>query len=105
MEKKKTSKKAPLAAKDQKKEMYLRCLGLLLESHGIKVRREHLKRGHGWKVVSGVCSVEGERLLFVDRGMSQDEQLDFVLSRISAMGICPTSEEISQLPEGLQRQL
>ena len=66
---------------DPKKESTIKELSRSLESAGYVVRREQLKRGHGWKVVSGMCRANDSKLIFVDRRMSQDEQLDFLRER------------------------
>lgn len=78
------------AAKDSKKERIFRELASILESAGLKVRREELKRGFGWKVVSGTCRLEGDKILFVDRRMSQDDQLTYLTGKIVSLGITLT---------------
>lgn len=51
-----------------------------LESDGYRVRREHLKQGHGWKTISGSCRVHGDRLILVDRKLPIEDQLVFLRS-------------------------
>jgi hypothetical protein len=48
------------------------------KSHGYLVRREELKRGLGWKAHNGSCRLELDKIIFVDRRSSQDEQIDFL---------------------------
>lgn len=63
--------------KDEKaKEQEIRTLIELLQSQGLVIRREKLRSGSGFRVMSGVCRVDGSHLLFVDRRLSLDEQLD-----------------------------
>lgn len=81
------SKKKSAPQKDSKKEELISSLSERLAGAGYKVRRESLKRGPGWKVVSGSCVARGERLIFVDRRMSQDEQVAFLRLKLRALGI------------------
>ncbi len=49
-----------------------------LESKGFQVRREELKRGHCWKVISGSCRSLSQHLVFVDSRLAPNEQLSFL---------------------------
>ncbi len=49
-----------------------------LEQLGFTVRREELKRGHCWKVVSGSCRSLTQRFIFVDSRLAPQEQLSFL---------------------------
>lgn len=53
-----------------------------LESEGVKVRREELKRGHCWKAQSGACRSLGDRYVFVDSRLSADDQVAFLAAQI-----------------------
>jgi len=49
-----------------------------LEGKGFQVRREELKRGHCWKVISGACRSLTQQLIFVDSRLAPQEQLTFL---------------------------
>jgi hypothetical protein len=53
-----------------------------LEQLGFAVRREELKRGHCWKVMSGSCRSLTQRLIFVDSRLAPQEQLSFLEAKI-----------------------
>jgi hypothetical protein len=83
--KKKTTSKSKRPARDGKKEVVFRTLcSLMEEKAGVRVRREKLKQGHGWQAISGACRLATNTLLFVDSKLSQDEQIEFLLSKISS---------------------
>lgn len=102
--KKKSSKKAK---KDPQKERIFKSLCLLLEGKGLSVRREELKQGHGWRVASGACRVKDQPFLFVDRKLPQDEQIEFVLGKISDLNVVIVPEDLkdSTLPEKMKQNL
>ena len=54
-----------------------------LEGMGFVVRREELKRGHCWKVLSGSCRSQAQRFVFVDSRLSPDDQIAFLSSKIA----------------------
>lgn len=54
-----------------------------LEQLGYVTRREELKRGHCWKVLSGACRSLSQRLIFVDSRLSPDEQIAFLSVKLS----------------------
>jgi hypothetical protein len=68
--------------KDSKKEATIRNLIEKLNEHGHSVRREELKRGLGWRVQSGICRADKDRLIFVDTRLTQDDQIEFLQSTI-----------------------
>lgn len=68
--------------RDPAKEKLYRSLCEQLSQQGFTVRREKLKQGFGWKVVSGSCEALGQRMIFVDQRMSQDDQIAFLQSRL-----------------------
>ena len=53
-----------------------------LEESGFKVRREELKKGLGWKVTSGSCRLFEDNVLFVDRSLTQLEQIEFLSGKL-----------------------
>jgi len=58
-----------------------------LSLHGFIVRREELKRGYGWKAMSGSCRKESDNLVFVDRRLPITEQINFLQSKILEFGL------------------
>ena len=63
------------------KENRIKELCVSLRAAGVVVRREELKRGHGWRAVSGNCRLKQEPIVFVDRRSSLEEQLAFLESQ------------------------
>lgn len=53
-----------------------------LEKLGYDVRREELKRGHGWKAMSGSCRSAGQRIIFVDNRLTPAEQVAFLTFKL-----------------------
>lgn len=75
------------SARDGQKESIFKALVLSLRSAGYEVRREKLKQGHGWKVVSGACRAGEQSMIFVDSRMPQDDQILFLKARMTELGI------------------
>ena len=96
------AKKTSVTSKDPKKEAVFDNLREQLEEAGFQVRREQLKRGPGWKVLSGSCVAKGERLLFVDRRMSQDEQIAFLRYRLQTLEANPSSPILGAVDSNAQ---
>lgn len=78
-------KKRKSVVRDQKKESVYKGLALELAEHGYTVRREKLKQGFGWKVMSGQCTLESESLIFVDSRMTQDDQIAFLQAKLATL--------------------
>lgn len=97
--------KAKIFQRDPEKERKFKKLCDALTAHGYTVRREKLKQGHGWKVVSGACTALGQRLVFVDQRMGQDDQLAFLqgVALTAGVEITPTEPEDSQAASDSQR--
>lgn len=93
----------PAARPDAKKESLFKLLSSLLSQHGYQVRREELRRGAGFRVVSGACRAHGTPMVFVDRFLSQDDQLTFLASKIAEFGVEVPEEQLLQLPDPVQR--
>ncbi len=85
---KKTSK--PLK-KDSKKEQAYQDLVSLAKTNGYIVRREKLKTGPGWRVLSGTCRLDSEKMIFVDSQMAQEDQIEFLSGKIKDLGILSIS--------------
>jgi hypothetical protein len=62
-----------------------------LEGLGFVVRREELKRGHCWKVLSGVCRSLTQKFIFVDSRLNPDEQVAFLSAKLTDIEISDTS--------------
>lgn len=71
--------KVSAKARDLELERQLRQLVKLFQSQGFAVRREKLASGPSYKVKSGDCLLGGNRLIFVDRRLSVEQQLGVVL--------------------------
>ena len=94
--------KAKLAlVKDPKKEGLFRELSEKLSVHGFVVRREDLKAGHGWKVISGGCRLDRERYIFVDRKIPQDDQIDFLKSKLTELGEALPDATVKSASQGV----
>jgi hypothetical protein len=70
-------------ATDPAKEKLVKSLILQLQERGLKVRREELKRGQGWRAKSGQCTVTGSPIVFLDSRLSQNDQIDFLNTQLS----------------------
>ena len=95
----KKTKRKPTRTKDPKKEAIFKSLSAILLRAGYEVRREELKQGHGWKASSGACRSLEQALIFVDRRLTQDEQISFLIGRILDSNIELTDAEIADLPK------
>ena len=62
-----------------------------LEVLGFVVRREELKRGHCWKVLSGVCRSLTQKFIFVDSRLNADEQVAFLSAKLSDIEVADMS--------------
>lgn len=71
---------------DSKKEANIRGLISEIEALGVQVRREELKRGLGFRVMSGRCRAFDKSMIFLDRRLSQDEQIDFLKTQAASLG-------------------
>ena len=58
----------------------------LLEAKGFIVRREELKRGHCWKVVSGACRSLNQHFVFVDSRLAPGDQISFLEAKLDDIG-------------------
>jgi len=66
--------------------LYKECVACL-EHAGFTVRREELKRGHCWKVVSGSCRSHTHRYVFVDSRLTPNEQIAFLSAKVQELGL------------------
>ena len=86
------SKKNKLV-RDSGKEKLFKEISEQLAQRGFTVRREKLKQGYGWKVVSGACQALGQQLIFVDQRMTQDDQISFLQSRLASLEVSVPNQE------------
>jgi hypothetical protein len=77
---KKRRSKKPSWTKEQ--EQRYKEVSATLEGQGFTVRREELKRGHCWKVISGTCRSQSEHFIFVDSRLAPPEQIAFLQSKL-----------------------
>lgn len=91
-------KKRQGQARDPEKERIIKELCGKIEAVGFQVRREKLKVGHGWRVISGSCRVDREKYIFVDRRLNQDDQIQFLQSKLMDLSRSarPLQVEVSQ---------
>ena len=95
-------KRKPITV-DPKKESIIKELASLVESNGYTLRREQLKQGAGWKVMSGSCRFNNNKLIFVDRRLSQSDQISFLVNKCIALGFASKSEALSSLSDDLKQ--
>ena len=107
--KKKKSARKQISKQDKEKEQQIQLLISLIEDAGIEVRRERLKRGISWSVQGGTADVYGKPVLFLDRNLSREDQIDFLLGqitdRLKSEGLSPeklSAEKIDSLPQSIQ---
>ncbi len=89
----------------KEKESLLRGLADILSSSGYSVRREKLKQGHGWRAVSGSCRVLTDKMVFLDRRLPADEQIDFLVDRITSFGIQISAEKALIFPQSIAQRV
>ncbi len=100
--------------RDPVKEARVATLVADLVARGLVVRREELRRGLGWRAVSGVCRVFDRETVFVDRRLGVDEQISFLEAKLASISdevaIDPPNassgeEKDSPFSEGLREEL
>jgi hypothetical protein len=96
----KSAAKNKATNKSNNLDKIVKILTSVLVDAGYQVRREELKRGFGWKVVSGSCRLNQEKLVFVDRRMNIEDQVLFLNNSINVRSIeikSETKEELESL--------
>ena len=88
---KKRKSTRPSWTKDQ--EQRYRELLVLLEGRGFTVRREELKRGHCWKVISGSCRSFSHHYVFVDSRLAPHDQISFLEATLADIEDGPTDDQ------------
>ena len=79
----KSTRTKPVRRWTPEKERVFKGLAGKLEVAGFIVRREELKRGPGWRVMSGSCRAEASKFIFVDSRLSPDDQIAFLSQKVS----------------------
>lgn len=97
------SKNSTGSTKEQKKESVYRQLSKILDAAGVKVRREKLRQGPGWRAHSGACMADKTPLVFVDSRLSVEDQVNFLIGEIRERNVKPSAESMADLPETIQR--
>jgi len=82
---KKRRSKKPSWTKEQ--EQSYKEVSANLAEKGFTVRREELKRGHCWKVISGTCRSQEEHFIFVDSRLAPPEQIAFLQSKLLDLNV------------------
>ncbi len=95
----KNKKRKQVVQNDPKKESVIKELAVLAESYGFSVKRENLKQGIGWKVMSGSCRFNEQKLIYVDRKLPQTDQISFLFNKFVTLGLKPDFEQLQNLSE------
>ena len=90
---------------DPLKEKGISELAAVLEGAGFEVRREKLKQGIGYKVMSGTCHFNESDIIFVDRKLPQDDQLSFLATKIIMQGIEVEAEKLPSVSPKVVTQI
>jgi hypothetical protein len=105
------SSRAPLLLDKHytRKEKLYTALSKILTEQGLTVRREELKRGPGWKAMSGVCRAVTDNIVLIDRKLPLNDQIAFLIgvSKDSAIVLSDdiTSEIASLFPSAFSPTL
>lgn len=83
--------------KEQEIEREIKRLAKLMESKGIKVRREKLARGHYFRVKSGACELVGQDHVFIDKRLPNEHQVSILLDAFVERNIGLESADITEL--------
>lgn len=88
-----------------KKDGLIKDLIRLCKQRGVDIRRERLKQGFGWRATSGVCMHQDKPVVFIDSRLGQDDQLEFLLSKIRDLNIPFKDEDLANIPLKIQTQM
>ncbi len=72
------------AAATPEQSSVLEELKAVAEKLGLKVREEKLLREVGYRVRSGRCRVGEDQVIFIDRNLSPDSQIDVLLDELAS---------------------
>lgn len=73
-----------------------------LTARGVKIKREKLMRGSGFRVRSGTCLIKGEEVLFVDKNLAPDQQLSVLVDFAIDQGLADVARDVPELPANLR---
>lgn len=88
--------------KEKEEERQVKALSQIFESRGVKVRRENLSRGPSFRVRSGDCLLTGERVVFLDKRLPSDQQINVLIDQLSAHEIELNETELAEFPKTTQ---
>ena len=91
-----------MSIKKEKKDNIIKILVSYLNLNGFKVRKEILKSGAGWRAVSGSCSLNDDKMIFLDKRLGEDDQIEFLVGKIKQFKSNPDSDFLNKLPEYYQ---
>ncbi len=95
----KNKKRRQVVVNDPKKESIIKELAVFAETQGFTVKRENLKQGIGWKVMSGSCRFNEQQIIYVDRKLSQADQISFLFSKFVSLELKPDLDQMQNLSE------
>ncbi len=78
-------------------EQSIRRLSQVIEDTGINVRREKLSRGLAYRVRSAGCLFSGDKTVFVDKNLPEDQQVSILLNYLVDLEINLNEEDLSLL--------
>jgi len=97
-------KKKKISTYNPQSDKIINELANVLTNAGYEVRREKLKQGYGWKVLSGACQLEQKELIFVDRKLPQEEQISFLIGKMLALQVPVKRSDIPSVSDKLLKQ-
>ena len=68
-----------------------------IEATGYTVRREKLSRGSAYRVKSAGCLFSGDKVLFVDKNLPEDQQVSVLLNYLVELNIELSEESLALL--------
>lgn len=83
--------------KELEVEREIKRLCKLMETKGVKVRREKLARGHFFRVKSGTCEIVGEDHVFIDKRLPNEHQVAILLDAFVERKLTLENNELSEL--------
>jgi len=69
----------------------------VIEATGVTVRREKLSRGPAYKVRSAGCQFLGDNVIFVDKGLPEDQQVAVMLNYLIELDVSLAEEDLALL--------
>ncbi len=99
MEFKRSMAKTKKSKQQLEMEREIRSLSKIIESKGIKVRREKLSRGYNFKVRSGNCVLTGQDHIFLDKRLPPEQQMLLLFEVLSQKELKITNEDVAILSD------